>query len=142
MAANVPHHLPPSRLHPIQRAPPINRLEVAKLARAAPATALPPAFDWRKSSDYKDRFPNFRLQDPVNQGTCGNCWACSTATALTARANLNIKGFSTELLSITFLTDSKYLCACTSTFGIWTEHLICNKKAPGMPTLGLLQQKL
>ena len=110
MAANVPHHLPPSRLHPIQRAPPINRLEVAKLARAAPATALPPAFDWRKPSDYKDRFPNFRLQDPVNQGTCGNCWACSTATALTDRANLNIKGFSTELLSITFLTACNDLC--------------------------------
>ena len=62
MAANVPHHLPPSRLHPIQRAPPINRLEVAKLARAAPATALPPAFDWRKPSDYKDRNINFKIQ--------------------------------------------------------------------------------
>ena len=111
--------LPPSKLFPKQRAPPINRATMASLARAAPVSKLPPTFDWRKPEDLalrfgKDKASLFKLTPPVNQGSCGNCWACATATSLTDRTNVQLfEKQVISLLSISHLTACANLCLDT-----------------------------
>ena len=108
---------PPSKLRPYQKAPLINPSTVAALARASPVSDLPVAFDWRNQADITKRLgvkgQQFALTVPVDQGGCGNCWACCTATALTDRANINLinEGKPTiGMLSINFLTECGNLC--------------------------------
>ena len=109
---------PPSKLRPYQKAPLINPSTIAALARASPVSDLPMAFDWRNPDDVAKRLgpvnsKKFSLMTPVDQGGCGNCWACCTATALTDRANIKLitDGKQTiDLLSINFLTECGDLC--------------------------------
>jgi len=102
---------PPSKLHPFQKVPPISPEARAGLAAAAPATTLPRTFDWRLAEDIKTRTSStFSLSTPINQGTCGNCWACSIALVLTDRFAIKNSTTSPQLFSITWLTSCNLLC--------------------------------
>jgi len=102
---------PPSKLHPFQKVPPISPEARAGLAAAAPVTTLPRTFDWRLAEDIKTRTSStFSLSTPINQGTCGNCWACSIALVLTDRFAIQNSTTSPQLFSITWLTSCNLLC--------------------------------
>lgn len=121
--------IPPSRLAAKQNAPEINLASMARLARAAPISTLPQTFDWRNPQDVASRIGQgqagkFKLHATINQGACGNCWACSIATSLTDRTNvaLLIAGKNTiEPLSISFITACADLCEDPTTESLCTE---------------------
>jgi hypothetical protein len=134
---------PPSRLHPFQKVPPISPEARAGLAAAAPATTLPRTFDWRLAEDIKTRTAStFSLSTPVNQGTCGNCWACSIALVLTDRFAIQNNTSSNQLFSVNWLTSCNLLCpddnACVqgcdgADLGTAIRFLSLNFGAGGIP---------
>lgn len=111
---------PPSKLRKFQHAPPISPSAKASLAMAAPESSLPKEFSWRNPADVATVLPGatFQLTIPVNQEDCGNCWACSTMTALSDRVQIAVArktpGFSPDValpFSIAWMTSCNDYCA-------------------------------
>jgi Papain family cysteine protease len=112
--------LPPNKLRKFQHAPPISPSVKASLAMAAPESSLPKEFSWRNPADVAIVLPgaSFKLTTPVNQEDCGNCWACSTITALGDRVQIALArktpGFTLDValpLSIAWMTSCNDYCA-------------------------------
>ena len=94
--------IPPLRCDPRITAPTITNAEL-RARGAAPAAKLPTKFTWRT---------NKLIRGPIDQGTCGDCWACATTTALGDRTALVTKS-GPNLVSARFLTT----CDVNNSYG-------------------------
>lgn len=66
---------------------------------------IPASFSWTNSEDVKKYHPNYsyQIQDPFQQGSCGCCWACATASSLSDRYSIKYN-IPTPYLSPVWLT--------------------------------------
>lgn len=75
-------------------------------------TKMPASWDWRKANGQ-----NF-LEDPMDQGSCGSCYAVSGVRMLTARHRISIKDPKAEPFSITYAMEcSEYNQGCNGGYG-------------------------